>query len=407
MYTSLFIAKRYFSTRSNKNLIYRMGLVACLSVALSTMALLIVLSVFNGLEETIKKLFYTFDPDVKIELKQGKYFTASPELIHQLESIPGVAKVVEVIEENVLFIYSGNQLVAKLKGVSDNFIQDNPLCKHMLRGSFQLKDGNQDFALVGAGIQYALSIRLNNSFEQLQVFYPRNKKPSVVSTQKLYHTGRIKPGGVFAVEKHFDENYVIVPLNFAARLLDSTNQRTALELQVIDGTSIPRLQKILKTILPQELQALNRDEQQFTLMRTIHIERILVFITLAFIVAIASLNIFFILSMLVLAKRRDVAILYTLGANRKIIKNVFLLNGLLIGLTGALIGILLALFLTWLQQKFGIVSLGMSTSLIEAYPVKRQLSDFVYIGLGVCLTTLIASYRPALLATQINIKEHV
>jgi len=407
MHTAFFIAKRYFSTNSKGNLIYRMSLIAWLSVALSTMALLLVLSIFNGLEDVVRKLFYAFDPDIKVELKQGKYFSISPDLIHKIESIPEVTKVVEVIEENVLFTYRGHQLVAKLKGVSANFVQDSPLATHIIQGKLELEKNGQNFALVGAGIQYALSIRLNNIFEELQVFYPRNNKPNAIVPQNFYRTGWIKPGAVFAIEKHFDENYVIVPLNFAIQLLGNTDKRTALEVQVMRNNSIKKVQQALQALLPQQFKVLNREEQQMTLMRTIRIERILVFTTFALIVIVASLNIFFILSMLVLAKRPNIAILYILGATPKTIRNIFLLNGLLIGLSGALAGMLLAWFLTWLQQKFVLISMGMQTSLIEAYPVKRQISDFIYVGIGVFLTTLIASYRPALLATRINIREHL
>ncbi|MHB9148081.1 MAG: FtsX-like permease family protein [Candidatus Amoebophilus sp.] len=407
MHTAFFIAKRYFSTKSKGNLIYRMSLIACLSVALGTMALLIVLSIFNGLEGVVRRLFYAFDPDIKIELKQGKYFSISPELIHKIESVSEVTKVVEVIEENVLFTYHGHQLVAKLKGVSGNFVQDCTLAAHIIQGKLEIEQDGHNFALVGAGIQYALSIRLNNIFEELQVFYPKNNKLSALTAQNLYQTGWIKPGAIFAIEKHFDENYVIVPLNFATNLLGNSDKRTALEVQVMKGSSIAKVQKALQTFLPQEFKVLNRDEQQMTLMRTIRIERMLVFMTFAFIVIVASLNIFFILSMLVLAKRPDIAILYSLGATSRTIRNIFLLNGLLIGLSGALAGMLLAWFLAWLQQKFGIISMGMQTSLIEAYPVKRQISDFIYVGIGVFLTTLVASYRPALLASRINIREHL
>lgn len=407
MHTAFFIAKRYFSTKSKGNLIYRMSLIAWLSVALSTTALLLVLSIFNGLEDVVRKLFYAFDPDIKIELKQGKYFTISPDLIHKIESIPEVTKVVEVIEENALFTYHGHQLVAKLKGVSANFVQGSPLATHIIQGKLELEKNGQNFALVGAGIQYALSIRLNNIFEELQVFYPRNNKPNAIVPQNFYRTGWIKPGAVFTIEKHFDENYVIVPLNFATQLLGNTDKRTALEVQVMRNKSITKVQQALQALLPQQFKVLNRDEQQMTLMRTIRIERILVFTTFALIVIVASLNIFFILSMLVLAKRPNIAILYILGATPETIRNIFLLNGLLIGLSGALAGMLLAWSLTWLQQKFGLISMGMQTSLIEAYPVKRQISDFIYVGIGVFLTTLIASYRPALLATRINIREHL
>ncbi len=407
MNTALFIAKRYFSIRSKQSLIYRMGLVACLSVAISTMALLLVVSVFNGFEEVIKKLFATFDPDIKIELQQGKYFSVSPAWIRPLEEVPGVVKVVEVIEENALLTYRGHQLVAKIKGVSDNFVEDSPLAVHIAHGRLRLKEGDQHFALIGAGIQYTLGIRLQNVFEDLQVFFPRSTQGRLSPSQKLYRTAWIRPGAVFAVEKHFDDRYVITPLIFAAQLLGHPDQRTALEIQVVPGASIKKVKQALQKLLPPHFQVLTKDEQQVTLMRTIRTERLLVFTTFAIIVIVASLNIFFILSMLVLAKRTDVAILYTLGATPKTIQRIFIWEGLLIGLSGSVAGMAIAWLLTWLQQHFGLISIGTQTSLLDAYPIKGLWSDYMYVGIGVFIATLIASYRPSVLATKVQIKEQL
>lgn len=407
MNTAFFIAKRYFSIRSKRNLIYRMGLVACLSVALSTTALLLVVSVFNGFEDVIKKLFATFDPDIKIELQQGKYFPVSPTWIRPLEEVPGVAKVVEIVEENALLKYRGHQLVAKIKGVSDNFIEDSPLAPHIVHGSLHLKEGDQPFALIGAGIQYSLGIRLQNVFEDLQVFFPTSTKGGFSPTQKLYHTAWIRPVAVFAVEKHFDDQYVITPLSFISQLLGHSDQRTALEVQVMPGASIKKVKQTLQKLLPPNFQVLTKDEQQVTLMRTIRTERLLVFTTFAIIVIVASLNIFFILSMLVLAKRTDVAILYTLGATPKTIQRIFIWEGLLIGLSGSVAGMAIASLFTWLQQRFGLISIGTQTSLLDAYPIKGLWSDYIYVGIGVFIATLIASYRPAVLATKVQIKEQL
>ena len=404
---SLFIARRYFSTSAKKNLIHRMGLIACFSVGLSTMALLLVLSVFNGLEDLIKSLFRSFDPDIKIELKQGKSFMLDPKVRHQINAIPGIAKVVDVIEDNVLFRYQERQLVAKLKGVADNFLQQSPLAAFIEQGSFKLKQDNKDFALIGMGIQYALSISLANEFQDLQVFYPKNIRGSMSMPHQLYSSKRIRPGAVFAVEKHFDENYVIVPLTFAATLMGMGDKRTALEVQVVNGFSVEKVQHALRQCLPEHFQVLNSNEQHATLMRAIRIERLFVLVTFSFILFVASLNIFFILSMLVLDKRKDMAVLYTLGAKPKAIQSIFLIEGLLIGLSGTALGMVAAWLLSWLQETLGLVSLGMQTSLIEAYPIRRQASDFIYTVLSVVVITLMATYQPAQLAAKTAIREHL
>jgi len=402
----LLVARRYFSASAKKNLIHRMRLIACFSVALSTMALLLALSVFNGLEDLIKSLFRSFDPDIKIELKQGKSFVLEPQLRAQINTIPGIAKVVEVIEDNALCCYQGRQLVARLKGVSSNFLEQSPLEPFIEQGRLQLKQGDKNLALIGMGIQYALSINLANEFQPLQVFYPKNILGTTIVPQQLYNSRGIWPGAVFAVEKHFDENYIIVPLDFAATLLGMGEQRTALEVQVVHGYSVKKIQRALKQCLPGHFQVLDSYEQQASLLRAIHVERLFVFATFAFILLVASLNIFFILSMLVLDKRKDMAVLYTLGATPKAIEAIFLLEGLFIGLAGAALGMVAAWVLSWLQETFGLVSLGMQTSLIEAYPIKRQISDFVYTALSVVIITLIATYRPAQLAAKTVAKEH-
>jgi lipoprotein-releasing system permease protein len=407
MQLPLFIATKYFLATPKKNLIHRMSLVACFSVGLSTMALILVLSIFNGLEAVIKNLFHSFDPDIKIELKQGKYFKLAPEIKQQLNHIIGIHKIVEVIEDNVLLTYQGHQLVARIKGVSDNFTDQSPLEPFILQGDFRLKKDHQNFALVGVGIQYMLSMHLTASLQDLQVYYPKHFKAGKPITQQFYAKKSIRPGAVFAIEKHFDDNYIITPLDFATNLMGLQDQRTALEVQISPGYSLKKAKKMLKNCLSEEFQVYDSNEQHATLMRAIRIERLFVLVTFSFILLVASLNIFFILSMLVLEKRKDIGILYSLGATKRTIQSIFLLEGLFIGLSGAILGMLIAYLLTWLQEQFGLISLSMQTSIIDAYPIKRQLSDFVYTTVSVIIITLIATFRPAQLATKTPINFHL
>jgi len=407
MQFSFFIAQRYFQLKAKKNLIHRIGLVSFMSIGVSTMALLLVLSVFNGLEGLIGSLFRSFDPDIKITLKKGKTFALDASLRQQIETTQGVFKVVDVLEDNALLRYREHQAIIKLKGVSEEFLHQSRLEPFIRQGSFKLKQGAECFAVLGSGVQYALSVPLSNQFCTLQVFYPRNMKDGTLLPQQLYRCKNIRPGSVFAVEKQFDESYVIVPIDFAASLMGMENKGTALEIQVADGFSIDQVQQTLKLFVPDCFQVLNSNEQQATLMQAIHIERLFVFVTFSFILLVASLNIFFILSMLVLEKRKDVAVLYTLGATPGDIRGIFLIEGLLIALNGAAVGMAAAWGLSWLQQTFGLVSLGAQTSLVDAYPIKRKVSDFVYTAIGVVLMTLIAAHRPAQLAAKIKVRIHL
>ena len=398
---SFFVAQRYFYQRGKKNLIHRTGFVSFMSIALSTMSLLLVLSVFNGLEDFIKSLFRSFDPDIKVTLKRGKSFELPPGLSYQIAAVAGVAKVVETLEDHALLRYQDRQVIIKLKGVSESFLQQSRLGPFITQGELKLRQGTEGLAMLGAGVQCALSVPLSSPFHTLQVFYPRPLSHSgAMLPQQMYKSNQIMPGAVFAVEKHFDESYVIVPIEFAAGLMGMGNRRTALEIQISNGFSIRQVQQTLKKCLPADFQVLNSQEQQASLMQALHIERLFVFLTFSFILFVASLNIFFILSMLVLEKREAIAVLYTLGATSQDIRCIFLIEGLLIALSGTMVGMVGAGVLGWLQQTFGLVSLGAQTSLVEAYPIKMQLSDFVYTALGVVCMTLIAAYRPAQVATQ-------
>jgi len=388
-------------------LIHRIGLVSLVSIAVSTTALLLALSVFNGLEGLIKSLFCSFDPDIKITLSRGKAFTLDTSLRSKINAVPGVSKVVDVLEDKALLRYQDRQIIIKLKGVSEEFIHQSRLEPFIRQGHFKLKQGEECFAMLGSGVQYTLSIPVHNDqAHMLQVFYPTNMGANTLLTQQLYLCKSIRPGAVFAVEKQFDESYVIVPIDFAAALMGMRDKSTALEIQVAEGYVIDQVQQTLRSLLPNYFQVLNSTEQQATLMQAIHLERLFVFLTFSFILFVASLNIFFILSMLALNKRNDIAVLYTLGATSKDIRCIFLIEGLLIAVSGATIGMIAALLLSWLQQTFGLVSLGTQTSLLEAYPVKREVSDFIYTAISVVLVTFIAAYRPAQLAAQSKIKAH-
>jgi lipoprotein-releasing system permease protein len=397
MTIAFFIAKRYLAAGTKKHLIYRMGLIACLSVAISTTALLIVLSVFNGLEGVIRQLFYSFDPDLKIKSKESTYFIPPPALLERITALPGVEKVVSVIEENALFVYNNRQMVAKLKGVSTNFLEKSPLATHILQGNLQLVQEGHPCALVGLGIQHTLSIRINNIFRPLQVFCPRYHAADKPIMQKNYTTAGIRPGAIFSIEKQFDDKYVLVPLDFAIKLLACGGKRTALEVRVTNAASLSSVQREIEKLIPLHWIVLNRDQQHVTLFRTLRVERLLIVVTFSLIVLVASLNIFFILSMLVLAKKTDVTILHTIGMPSYTIRNIFIIEGLLISLVGMGLGMFMAWGLTWLQEHFGLVSLGLQTSLIKAYPVKRHTLDFMGVGMGIFLITLVASYRPAVL----------
>lgn len=377
-----------------------LSIISMLGVAIGTMALVIVLSVFNGLEDLIRSLYGTFDADLKIALKEGKFFEFDPAMEGKMNQIQGISSVTRVIEDNVLVRYNDGETVVRMKGVSPEFIASNKLKNYITEGQIKLQEGEQNFAIVGRGIRYDLAINPRNDFLALQFYYPKNIKPGVTNPSSMYNSGILMPSGVFAIEKQYDEKYIFVPLRFAKKLIGKSDLLTALEIN-LDGTkSISQVQKSLIESFGSNFDVLNSDEQHASLLKAIKIEKLFVYITFTFILAVASFNIFFSLTMLALDKKRDVSILYAMGTPKKVIRNIFLTEGAIISFSGAIIGGTLGLIICILQQQFGLISMGMASAVQEAYPVKMIPSDFIFTMLSIIVITFVASFKPASVAVK-------
>ncbi len=378
-----------------------------IGVAVGTMALVIVLSVFNGLEDLIKGLYASFDAELKIEPAKGKSFEVEDEWLRGIAEMEGVEVLTEVIEDNALFKYGENQLVATLKGVSDNFLSQRRFDKGYFQGEMSLGKEGQPQAIIGRGVSYFLSVELDQDFELMQVYYPKAPRAGSIDPNSMYNREVIMPVGIFSIEKQFDDEYIIVPLDFAQRLLNYGDKRTALEIKVVEGYDVQRLKRRIRERVGEDFLVKDSDEQHASLLMTIRLEKLFVFITLTFILAVASFNIFFSLSMLAIEKKKDIAVLFSMGAPQSLIKSIYIKEGAIIALSGALVGLLLGFVICWLQDTFGLVSLGVTSSIVESYPVKMQVSDFVYTSLSVIMITFLASYRPALIASRVQTVAHL
>ncbi|WKN33324.1 FtsX-like permease family protein [Porifericola rhodea] len=408
MNLSLLIARRYFRSKKKKNFIQVISNISMVGVAIGTMALVIVLSVFNGLENLIRESYNTFDPEIKVIPSEGKSFSVSDSLIQAIQNLEGIALVTEVIEDNALVRYQGAQMVVKLKGVSGNFVEQGRLDKAMVHGELALEKDGKNFAILGRGVQYTLSVSPTNDFYALQIYSPKRERESGFNPDPMtryFKRRNIMPGGVFAIEKQFDANYVIVPLDFAANLFDYTGQRTALEIKTAEGIKISKVQDQLQEVLGDSMQVLNSDQQHESLLRAIKIEKLFVYLTFSFILAVASFNIFFSLSMLAIDKKKDIAMLIAMGASKKIVRSIFLYEGAIIAFIGTVSGLTVGLLVCWAQQTFGLISMGMQTAIVDAYPVKMQFTDFFYTAISITIITFLASYRPASIAARTEVKD--
>ena len=396
------IAKRYFLSKKKRNIISIISNISMIGVAVGSAALIIVLSVFNGLEDLIRSIYGSFDPDLRITAVKGKAFETNEAFLKRIRQTPGVAFLTEVIEDNALLRYEGRQKVVKLKGVSGNFFAQNNIDSTVIEGDYRLRRNGYNYALIGRGVQYDLSIRASNAVMTMELLYTKNKKGVSLNPEDAFNQRSILAGGVFVIEKQYDDNYVFVPLAFALQLTEYGNKRTSLEVKVKPGHAVSQVQQGLKDLLGKDFQVLNSDEQHVSLLRAVKVEKMFVFITFTFILLIASINIFFSLSMLVIDKKKDIAILSAMGATPLLIRNIFLAEGAIVAFIGAGTGLTLGLLVCWVQQTFGLISMGMATALVDAYPVKMQLTDFLFTGIAIILITLLVSIRPALSAAAVE-----
>ncbi len=407
MNLSLFIAKRYFFSKRKQNFINIISILSMVGVAFSTAALIIVLSVFNGLEGLLRSLYTSFDPELKIEAVQGKSFEISDQLLSTVSSVPGVAVVTEVIEDYAYIRYRDADVVATIKGVGDNFIDQHRLDERIVQGELKLKKDGISYAILGRGIQYALSVAVEDEMHAVQIFYIKDLRRSSLDVSQMYSRKTIRPGGVFSIEKNYDENYIFLPLDFVQELLDYGNKRTALEIKTSEGSGIAQIQKNLKSTLGSDFTVLTNEEQQKDLYRLLKIEKLFTFLALSLLIIVASINIFFSLMMLVIDKKKDISVLSAVGASQNLIRKIFFSEGAIISFIGAGSGLLLGGIICWLQDQFGLVGMGMENAVIPNYPVVMVWSDFVLTSMLIIGITFLVSFYPASLATKSYSTQHL
>jgi len=396
MQLPLFIAKRYLISKKSHNLINIITFISMSGIAVGTMALIIVLSVFNGFESVIKSLYHSFDPDLEITIKQGKTFHFSNFPSKEIANLPGVYQLVQVVEDDALLKYNNNQYIGKLKGVSDNFINVTTLDSMIVNGNFVLQEGNADFAITGSGVAWFLGINLRDIKKMLSVYVPKRGNASSFSMENAFNNKVIHPAGIFSIQQEIDDKYVFVPLRFARSLMNYSDEVTSVEVYLKPGADDETLQAEIKKIAGGNFSVKNRNQQNATLFKVMESEKFAVFLILVFILILASFNMIGSVSILIVEKKKDIAVLKSMGADKKLVSRLFFYEGLMISLIGTLAGLTLGFVILCLQQHFGLISLGggQGDFIIDAYPVKMNVLDFIYVFLTVQLIGMIASWYP-------------
>ena len=367
-----------------------------IGVTVGTMALIVVLSVFNGFEDLVKSLYSTFDPDLLIEIKEGKTFDASEIDSATIKRLPGVVSYTEVIEENALLKYRTEQYIITLKGVSDDFLHNNPLDTMLYDGDFILKKGKADMAIMGYLVAYHLGISLKDYEHPAYIFVPKRTGKTIGRIDNAFNISPVYPAAVFAVQQEFDSKYVIVSLELARKLLQYKNEVTGVEIRLDPSADMEQVQDEVKKIAGDRFVVKNRFQQQELLYRIMRSEKWAIFLILSFILLIATFNLIGSISMLILDKKKDIAILFSMGADEKTIKRIFRFEGMMISLFGALAGLILGAVLCLAQMEFGLIRLGSDVNafIVPYYPVKMELTDFISVFGIVIIIGFFTSWYP-------------
>jgi lipoprotein-releasing system permease protein len=407
MRLSFYIAKRYLFAKKSRNAINIISAVSFAGVLVGTMALIIILSVFNGLEKMVTGIFNTFDPDIKITAAQGKTFIPDTSRLNLLKATDGVAVYSLTLEENALLKYGERQYIATIKGVDSNYTDVTDIDSTMWEGEFILEnDKGRYFAVPGMGVARVLGIRIN-FIQQLNIILPRKSAGLNMNPENALKTRYIIPSGIFEIEKEYDSRYVYVPLGFARELLETDDEITAIEIRSNSRSDPASVQKNIKKIFGEEYVVQNRYEQQDIFYKVMRSERLAIFIILTLILVIASFNIIGSLTMLIIEKERDIEILKSLGADNNLIRKIFIFEGWLISIIGATGGVIMGFIICWIQQEFGLVKLQSESLIMDAYPVIMKARDFLIVPATVLLIGYWAAWYPVRYLTKKYLSRNV
>ena len=402
MRLSAYIAKRYLFAKKSRNAINIISAISVAGVAVGTMALIIVLSVFNGLEVMVSSVFNTFDPEIKITPKEGKTFSEKDLDLSLIATVDGVDVYSLTLEENALLRYDDRQYIGTIKGIDENYAKVTGIEKTIWKGEYVLRsETDRPYCIPGVGVAQYLGI--NIAFINPLFIYVPDKNASSSSNLNVdnsFHREFIYPSGIFEVEQSYDSRYVFMPLDFVRELIENEDGISSIDISLKPDANVDAVKRQLVRITGDNFKVQNRFEQQEIYYKVMRSERLAIFMILTLILIIASFNIIGSLTMLIIEKERDISILKSLGADNRLIKKTFLLEGWMISILGAIIGIILGLIICWMQQKFGLVKFSSDSLLIDAYPVKLKVIDFIVVPATVLFIGYLAAWYPVRYLTK-------
>ena len=405
----LHIAKRYLFSKKSHNAINIISAISVCGVALATLALVCTLSVFNGFHDLIASFFTHFDPDLKVETIKGKTFTPDSTQLIAIQAIPGVEVVSATLEDNAMAKYKDQQTMVTIKGVDDNF-QALTHIDEILYGNpeFKLYDAVVDYGIMGQQLMYILNTGVQ-PYDPIEVYAPR--KGTRVNMSNLlanFHRELLySPGSVFNInDSRYASSYIITSIDYARRLFDYTDEVSALELRLFPEADVQEVKHAISNIMGEGFTVKDRYEQQEATFKVVKIEKFISYLFLCFILMVACFNIISSVSMLILDKRDNANTLRSLGAPDGMVARIFIYEGNLIALIGAIVGLILGIVLCLLQQHFGLIGLGGDGQfVVSAYPVRVKFTDIVLVFFSVAVVSAISVWLPIRLVNKYFMKD--
>lgn len=406
-------AWRYFKARKTTNAINIIAWISIVAIIIGTASLILVLSVFNGFEGLVKSLYSSFYPELKISPRYGKHLTLTEEQIKAIRNIGGIKNFSLVVEERA-FLQNKNdseiigESMIYIKGVDDNYGAVTSVPDHIVEGNFDVGNEENPLLVLGAGIQNAVGVRTDRNIRPLTLYMPRKGSANLSDPLQSLSEELVNTSGSFVIQQDFDNKYVISNLAFVKKMLAlKENEFGAVEISVKPNSNIDQIEDKLKNLMGSSYLVQNRFEQNASLYTVMKIEKWFIYAILSLILMVAAFNMVGALTMLVLEKKQDISVLKALGADKRFIQGIFLTEGMLLAIIGGGTGMILAYVIGTLQKKYHLIPLQGSTFMIDYFPVKMVLTDFILVGCTVFIIALLASWLPARKASlqQLNLRE--
>lgn len=403
---NLLFAWRYFRAKKSTNAINIIAWVSMSAIVVGAASLILVLSVFNGFEDLVKSLYTSFYPDLKVTPASGQTFTLTPDQLRQLRAVNGVRAVSLEAEEQVLLVNDSNLKSSYLKGVDSNFKVVTGVAKNIDRGSFSLGTADQPLAVLGSGVAYNLAVDPERNIQPLDVYLFRRGSTAVDPLASYSHAG-LGTAGEFRIQEDFDDHYVITNLSFVKQMMGlGPDEYGGAELAVTDPKRVAEVQQAIRELLGPGYKVETRYEQNQNLYSVMGTEKWVIYVVLTLILVVAAFNMVGALTMLVWDKQKDIHVLKALGAGNRLIRRIFLTEGVLLALLGGVTGIGLAALICVLQLKYKLIPLQGGSFLLDYYPVKMVPGDFLLVFGTILVVAVLASWIPArkAAATPIELK---